>query len=158
MKGMQLWVTFGLIAVLSVGLGAVLPHPQGNEACSRKGSGDMLDAVAAVCRRILVHVVSERALCQDYRERGIYVSRGVKTHDEVEGLLKEPARYDDRWSGVLYFKGCPKRDPANAGLLVAIWGADCLDYGSFAIYGDRDMLQEVGAILEAEGFRTTRSP
>jgi hypothetical protein len=36
-------------------------------------------------------------------------------------------------------------------------GERCLDYGDFAVFGDREVLQEVRTILAAEGFQPART-
>jgi hypothetical protein len=124
----------------------------------RRG-GDMLDAVAAVQRRAPMFVISDRAKPRAawLREGGVYLSRTLKSHDDVEGLSKFPSRRDRRWAGVVYFKGCADRHEIP-GPLVSLWPGECLDYGDFAVYGDRDLLREVEAILASEGFEAAGLP
>ena len=140
------WCLLALVSALSLAAGYAVPHP------AKKG-GDMLDAVAAVQRRCPFCLMTERGCPPSWvTEGGIYLSRTIKTPDQVEDLVRDPSGYDDRWHGVVYFKACAHRDrvlfPMLSGPRERV-----LDYGEFAVYGDPDLLQEVGPILESAGFQ-----
>jgi hypothetical protein len=145
-------LTLAVLGAVLFVAGYAVPRPQ------RRG-GDMLDAVAAVQRRTPMFVTTDRAMPRAtwLREGGIYLSRTLKSPDDVEGLSKFPSRRDRGWAGVVYFKGCGDRHEMP-GPLVSLWPGECLDYGDFAVYGDRDLLQEVEAILASAGFEAVRLP
>jgi hypothetical protein len=150
------WVALALVSVLALATGYTLPRP------GRRG-GDMLDAVAAVQRRSPQFLVSEpmpRAPMPraNWVQSGtLYLCRTPRTPEELDGLSKFPSRPHPRWAGVVCFRGT-----AEPGQVYIPWvsegGDRCLDYGDFAVFGDPEMLQEVGAILAAEGFQLARDP
>jgi hypothetical protein len=69
--------------------------------------------------------------------------------------VKDPRRFDERWRGVVYFKNCTHRDRVQFPILAGP-SERLLRYGDFAVYGDPELLQEVGATLEEAGFRADR--
>jgi hypothetical protein len=116
----------------------------------------MMDAVAAVQRHSPRFMISEPRPCADWVHSGaLYLCRKPRTVADVEGLSKDPERADACWAGVICFRGTP-----NTRQLLVPWvatgGDRCLDYGDFAVFGDRDLLREVRAILANEGFEPVR--
>jgi hypothetical protein len=143
--------TLTVIAAVSLTAGYVLPRQT-----LRRG-GDILDAVAAVERRCPLYLVAERGLPYNWAAAGgFYLSRTSKTAEELDRLLKDPRSYDSCWNGVIYFKACNHRGPL---LLPFLPGpADrILDYGSFVVYGDPELVQEVRLILADQGFKSISS-
>jgi hypothetical protein len=73
----------------------------------------------------------------------------------LDSLNKYPRHPDPRWAGVVCFRGTadPRLHcfPAAAGD-----SHHCLDYGAFVVFGDPELLEEVQAILAAEGFSAAR--
>lgn len=118
-----------------------------------RGGGDMLDAVAAVQRKSPRFLVTEPRPPVTWVQTGtVYLCRTPRTADEVEGLSKHPARPDPRWAGVVCFRGTD--DPNLRDVPWISDGGDrCLDYGTFAVFGDPELLQEVRALLADAGFR-----
>jgi hypothetical protein len=143
------WSLLALVSLLGLLAGYVLPRPP------RQG-GDLLDAVAAVQRRAPRFLVSEPLPTANWGQSGaLYLCRTPRTAQEVDGLSKHPGRPDPRWAGVVCFKAT-----ANPNQFYVPWVADggdrCLDYGAFAVFGDTELLQEMRAILAAEGFHALR--
>jgi hypothetical protein len=135
-----------LVALLSGAIGHALPRPV-------KKGGDLLDAVAAVQRHRPLFLIPERGLPYSWAAAGgIYLSSTGKTPEEVEQLVKDPRSYDDRWSGVVYFKACGPREDIVSFMLPDA-GDLYLDYGGFAVYGDPALLQEVRVVLADQGLR-----
>jgi hypothetical protein len=118
----------------------------------------MLDAVAAVQRRSPRFLVSEPMPTANWVRSGtLYLCRTARTAVEVDGLSKHPQLPDPNWAGVVCFKGTA--DPSQFDIPWVSEGGDrCLKYGVFAIFGDPEVLQEVRAILEAEGFQSAPHP
>ena len=115
--------------------------------------GDMMDAVAAVQRHSPHFLVSEPQPMPDWVKDGcLYLSRTPRTAQAMDLMSKYPAQRDSSWAGVVCFRGtaCPTA-------VYVPWVADggdlCLQYGSFAVYGDPELLAEVRAALDREGFR-----
>jgi hypothetical protein len=137
-------VLLALVSAVGLLVGYALARPT--------RQGDLLDAVAAVQRRAPLFLISEPKPRAHWAQAGaLYLCRTPRTAAEVEALGKDPRRPDPRWTGVVCFKGMadPRRmvDP-----WVSEGGDRCLDYGAFAVFGDPTLLQEVRAILDAEGF------
>jgi hypothetical protein len=112
----------------------------------------MLDAVAAVQRHSPMFLMTEPGCPSGWvTEGGIYLSRTRKTPEELEMLVKDSRRYDERWQGVVYFKAYAHRDRVT---LYILSGADdrFLDYGNFVVYGDPELVQGVRSILTSAGF------
>jgi hypothetical protein len=127
-------------------------------ALSRLGrGGDMLDAVAAVQRRSPRFLISEPLPTASWAQSGsLYLCRTARTAGEVDSLSKYPSRPDARWAGVVCFRGTA--DPCQGCLFGVAGGSHrCLDYGTFWVFGDAELLEEVQAILLAEGFAPARS-
>jgi hypothetical protein len=144
-------VTLALVCVLAVAAGYALPRP------ARRG-GDLLDAVAAVQRRSPRFLISEPVPPANLVRTGaLYLCRTPRTAQDVDGLSKHPSRPDPRWAGVVCFKGTADPDQLDVPW-VSDGGDRCLDYGTFAVFGDPEMLREVRAILAAEGFQLARDP
>jgi hypothetical protein len=141
------WFLLGLVSAMSLTAGYALPRP------APRAGGDMLDAVAAVQRHSPLFLMTERGCPPSWvTDGGIYLSRSGKSSDDVEDLVKHPNGYDDRWHGVVYFKGCAHRDRVALPFLSGP-PERVLDYGDFAVYGDPDLLREVRSTLEGAGFR-----
>jgi hypothetical protein len=146
-RAAKLWCLFVLIAAASLTAGYVLPRPQ-----APNQGRDVLDAVAAVQRRIPLNLIPEPAAPYNWvEEGGIYLSRTRKTPEELDRLPKDPARFDDRWQGVVYFKAGPHRGDVRRPFMPAD-GEHALDYGTFAVFGDPKMIQQVHSILAEQGF------
>jgi hypothetical protein len=150
-KRLRVQFLAALLAGLAFAAGYALRRPTPR-------AGDMLDAVAAIQRHSPMHLLSERAAPRPcwLREGGVYMSRAPLTHEQAEDLPHGPGAGEVRWRGVVYFKGCADRDRHFP--LVYVWQERCLDYGDFAVYGDRDLLGEVRLVLAREGFQTIREP
>jgi hypothetical protein len=118
----------------------------------------MLDAIAAVQRRLPRFLISEPKPSGNWMRTGaLYLCRAPKTAAELDGLSKYPWCSDPRWAGVVCFRGT--RDSTHLYIpWVTEGGEQCLDYGDFAVFGDRDMVQEVRAILAEKGFQLGRAP
>ena len=58
--------------------------------------------------------------------------------------------------GVVCFKGIGHPPPAHTHMVNG--NSRCLRYGTFAVYGDDEMLREVRDILAGEGFRLAPDP
>jgi hypothetical protein len=133
-----------LVSVAALALGYVLPR------AGRQG-GDMLDAIAAVQRRSPRFVITERVPNVNWLRTGaLYWSREPKTAEAMEELCIDPGHPDERWAGVVCFKGT-----ADTNLYIP-WvvegGHCCVRYDDFAVFGDPQTLAEVRLILAAEGF------
>ena len=90
-------------------------------------------------------------------DRGQVVGWADTTAEDVDGLSKYPWRPDPRWEGAVCFKGTA--DPRQIYVPWAWEGGDlCLDYGDFVVFGDPELLREVRAILDAEGFQPASGP
>jgi hypothetical protein len=135
-----------LVSLLSLAAGLALPR-------AGRRPGDMLDAAAAVQRRAPLFLISEPLPHAGWAKGGaLYLCRTAKTADDVEKLGKRPPGQGPGWAGVVCFKGTA--DP-DIGYVpgVSDGGDRCLAYGPFAVYGDPELLEEVRAILAAEGYR-----
>jgi len=139
-----------LAVVSALAVGYMLPRP------AHRG-GDILDAVAAVQRRAPRFLTSEPSPPARWAHVGaLYLCRSPKNVAEIEALSKYPWHVDPAWSGVVCFQGT--NDPNRRYLAwLADGGERCLLYGGFAVFGDPDMLEEMRAILAAEGFHQTTS-
>jgi hypothetical protein len=135
-----------LASVLALAAGYALPRP------GRRG-GDMLDAVVAVQRRSPRFLVTEPTPPANWVQTGaLYLCRAPRSAADVDGLGKQPSHLDPRWAGVICFKGTA--DPRQFDVPWVSGGGDrCLHYPDFAVFGDPELLQEVRAILAAEGFQ-----
>ncbi|HEY1378091.1 MAG TPA: hypothetical protein VGF55_14920 [Gemmataceae bacterium] len=115
--------------------------------------GDLMDAVAAVQRHSPLFLVSEPRPTGSWVKHGcLYLSRTPRTAEAMELMSKYPARRDPRWAGVVCFRGTGDQAPAYVPW-VDDGGDRCLQYDSFAVYGDPELLAEVRAALDREGFR-----
>jgi hypothetical protein len=148
------WVPLALASLLALAAGYALSR-------SGRRGGDMLDAVAAVQRRSPRFLVSEPAPSANWARSGaLYLCRRPRTAEDVDGLGKHPWTPDPRWAGVVCFKGLANLHLSRLSYFpwVSEGGDRCLDYGDFAVFGDPELLQEVRAILAAEGFQASRDP
>jgi hypothetical protein len=144
------WHTLPLVFVLALTTGYALPRSEG------KG-GDMLDAVAAVQRRSPYFLVSEpRPPANWVRFGALYLCRMPRAALKLEALGRYPQMLESTWDGVVCFRGTS--DPREIVPWAGAGGDHCLDYGDFAVFGDRDMVREIRAILAAEGFQLIREP
>jgi hypothetical protein len=145
------WCLAGLLALAAVYGWNASRQP------GRRG-GDMLDAVAAVQRRSPRFLVSEPVPRANWARGGaLYLCRTPRTAAEVDDLGKQPSRPDPSWAGVVCFKGTG--DPHELDFPWVSEGGDrCLLYPEFAVFGDPEMLNEVRAILSAEGFQPVCDP
>jgi hypothetical protein len=136
------------LVLLALAAGYALPRPG--------RGGDMLDAVAAVQRRAPRFLISEPLPTANWAQIGtLYLCREAMTAGEADSLSKYPRHPDPRWAGVVCFRGTG--DPGHFCFPGAAGGSHrCLDYGAFVVFGDPEMLEEVQAILAAEGFRPAR--
>jgi hypothetical protein len=119
----------------------------------------MLDAIAAVQRQTPMFLISEKSMPRPVwlHEGGVYLSRTRLSHDEVDGLPRDPRHRDQRWDGVVYFKA--RADCGEQGSpVVDLWEGCCLDYGAFVVYGDAALLSEVRTILARAGFEGGGQP
>jgi len=147
------WVRLAVASALALAAGYALPRPG-------RQTGDLLDAVAAVQRRSPRFLVSEpRPPATWARAGALYLCRTPKTAEDLDALSKYPGRADARWAGVVCFQGTDHPRQSDLYLPGDSEGGDrCLHYGAFAVFGDPELLQEVQAILAAEGFRPTPEP
>jgi hypothetical protein len=143
------WSTLALVLLLTLAAGYNLPRP------ARRG-GDLLDAVVAVQRHSPRFLVSEPTPPANWVKTGaLYLCRRPRTAEEMDALSKYPGRPDSRWLGVVCFKGTS--DPHQLDVpWVSEGGNRCLHYGTFVVFGDAEMLEEVRIILTGEGFQLTR--
>jgi hypothetical protein len=133
-----------LVFLVALSVGYALP---------RSRDGDMMDAVAAVQRRSPWFLVSQPHPPANWVRRGaIYLCRTPRTAIEMDALSKYPWRPDPRWSGVVCFKGTVDPLRYYDGWL-SEGGDHCLNYGVFAVFGDPEAVEEMQAILAAEGFQ-----
>jgi hypothetical protein len=140
------WVVLPGVFAVALAAGYTLPRP--GEA------GDLMDAVAAVQRRAPRFLISEPTPPANWvRSGALYLCRAPRTVAEVDGLSKAPGEPDPRWAGVVCFKGTT--DPNRPYTSGVDGGPRCLEYGAFAVFGDPELLEEVRAVLAAEGFRPT---
>ena len=144
-------VLLALVAVLGLLAGYALPRP------TRRG-GDMLDAVAAVQRRSPRFLVSEPMPTPNWARSGtLYLCRTPRAALDLDSLLPDPGQEAPRWAGVVCFRGTA--DPNRLDAPRVQEGRDrCLRYRDFEVFGDPEVLQEVRAILDAEGFRPVPGP
>jgi hypothetical protein len=137
-----------VVAALSLALGLALPRPG-------RRPGDMLDAVAAVQRRSPLFLISEPMPHNGWARGGaLYLCRTPRTADDLETLGKHPWSRGPGWAGVVCFKGTADRSITYVPG-VSDGGDRCLVYSTFAVYGDPELLEEVRALLAAEGLRPT---
>ena len=142
------WGVPALALLLALAAGYALPRPG--------RGGDMLDAVAAVQRRAPRFLISEPRPPANWAQAGtLYLCTTARTAADVDSLSKYPRRPDARWVGVVCFRATT--DPRQIYFPgVAGDGHRCLDYGTFAVFGDPELLNEVQTILAAEGFPPAR--
>jgi hypothetical protein len=75
-----------------------------------------------------------------------FLTRTDKTWDDLTSLPKT-VEHVGRWEGTVY---CERINPrASRSEQVRFWGAHCLDAGSFVFFGDRKLLDKIGAALRA---------
>jgi hypothetical protein len=87
----------------------------------------------------------------------LYLCRTPRAAEDLDVMSRYPPRGDPRWAGVVCFTGTA--DPRRHYVPWVTEEADhCLRYGAFAVFGDPEVLREVGAILAAEGFREACDP
>jgi hypothetical protein len=143
------WSALAVISLLALAAGYNLPRP------GRQG-GDMLDAVMAVQRRSPRFLISEPTPPANWVQTGaLYLCRKPRTAADLDGLSQHPCRPDPRWAGVVCFRGTA--DPHQLDVpWVSAGGDGCLHYGAFAVFGDPEVLQDMRAILAAEGFQLAR--
>ncbi len=144
-------IRWSLLALVALALGYALPRPQ------RRGA-DLLDAAAAVQRRAPLFLVSESEPSAGWvRQGSLYLCRSARGLAEIAALKHNPWRRGSRWAGIVCFRGTV--DPS---LAYDPWlseaDACCLHYGTFALYGDPNLVREIQSILALEGFHPGRSP
>src|SRR5262245_61845599 len=146
-KHLKPWVALALVSAVALAVGYALPRP-------RRG-GDLLDAVMGVQRRSPRFLISEPLPPANWAQTGaLYLCRSPRSAEDVEALTLRPWR-PERWAGVVCFRGTT--DPNQHYVpWVTEAGDRCLDYGAFSVFGDPEVLQEVRAILAAEGFQPVR--
>jgi len=146
---MKSWIVLALASAVGLATGYYLPRPE-------KHGGDILDAVAAVERRCSLHLIPERGRPHNWvTDSGFYLCRDSQDPVELDRLFKDPRQYDERWHGIVYFKACARRNPFFLSFLPAPEDK-VLHYGSFAAYGDPELIQTVRSILADEGFEAAR--
>ena len=137
-----------LLAVAALAAGYALPRPG--------RGGDMLDAVAAIQRHSPRFLISEPPVPApaSWARTGpaIYLCSTLRAAEEVDSLSKHPGKPDPRWGGIVCFRATLD-EHAYYHPWVSEGGDRCLHFGTFAVYGDREALQEVRAILVSEGFK-----
>jgi hypothetical protein len=142
------WSLLALISSVCLVAGYVMHRPE-------KRGGDILDAVAAVTRQCSLNLVPERGRPANWvTDSGFYLCRTSQSPEELDGLIKDPRSYSERWHGIIYFKACAGRVPHSLSFLPGPEDK-VLDYGGFAVYGDPEMVQTVRSILANEGFEMT---
>jgi hypothetical protein len=143
------WMALGFVSALAIGY--MLPRPAHR-------NGDILDAVAAVQRRAPRFLISEPLPPARWAHIGaVYLCRNPKSVAEIEAMSKYPWDVDPSWTGVVCIQGT--NDPNRRYLAWLSDGGDrCLNYGGFAVFGDPEMINEVSAILTAEGFHVASHP
>jgi hypothetical protein len=132
-------------------LGYALPRSQRRRV-------DLLDAVAAVQRRAPLFLVSESEPSVRWVDQGsLYLCRSARGLAEIAELKHNPWRRDSRWTGIVCFRGT-----VEPNLLYDPWLSEatacCLRYGSFALYGDPNLMREIQSILALEGLHPKISP
>lgn len=139
------WFPLTLASVVALAVGYVLPRSP--------RPGDMLDAIAAVQRRSPYFLVSEPMPPANWARTGaVYLCRSPRTAADLDLLNTVPRLPDDRWTGVVCFRGTA--EPRQVYVRWASEGSDrCLDYGTFAVFGDPDLLEEVQPLLADAGFQ-----
>ena len=149
----RFWFLLALVSAAALWTGYKLPHRP-------KRNGDLLDAVSSVQRRCPLYLFAEPGV-RPYSwpaAGGIYLSRTSKTTDELDHLIKDPDHYRDSWEGVVYFNVLRHRDHVLLPFLGCSGMSDqVLDYGNFAVYGDRVLLRQVRSILAEEAFEVLQS-
>jgi hypothetical protein len=77
-------------------------------------------------------------------DRTAFLTTTDREWADLNTLSKDPRRID-RWRGTLYCERCPGGE--NRSDLIHQWGDRCLVAGPFLLYGDRELLDRVGAAL-----------